>query len=344
MIRLSHESFFSAYAEDDIRKMLSFCLASMIERILGTPDADGNLTDVKRVEEFMKHSKYFKPLIKQSLEIGKGPLTESIRWVDLFREKYSDILAKLKDRVHEYTFNELGEALLFEMVRHSYYVVNDEKWLKKYHDELDDKYSDGTYDAMDASTYSWRKMGTEEFDKLEKKIAGQVEAGLRSDYGEVLKKIEEGCECSIDNLDDEYDDPFVELYFQIHYDNPQIDADAYIEKLTHAYMMEITDYSLYLDEAFDEMTMEIFEYELGISLAGDQMSEMECISINDLLWDYDYTFILELMPDQKRLDQFLKTVGEYAGFVMDGFDDVVKDESDICCDISNKGDTSDALA
>lgn len=94
------------------RNIVTRNLIDWILTVLGPVDENGDFTDDQRIVAYMKEMPQFKKLVGKIAFKDVGLLHAGIRYEDLIKNRYADILAKLLDERHEVTFDEFGEGLI----------------------------------------------------------------------------------------------------------------------------------------------------------------------------------------------------------------------------------------
>ena len=316
--------------EKEIREMVSFNLATMIELILGEPDENGELKDIERVKKFMSKSYYLSPLTENNMTSGNGLLTEKTPWPVIIAKRYSDILAKLKDTKHEYTFDEMGEGLIFEMIQVCCHCNMG---------YLDEDYAVGKIYDMESyyehEDIVFVKMGEEKYNNLYYTIEAKIKAGLKKEYGKYLEDIRNN---KIQKYKDkngniEFNEPFLQAYYLL--ESEFLDEDSYIEIYADAYMSQICDYCNYLDDGFGDIPSECLTDDLKEISDVDSDTVHEAIELLDctcpslISWDDDWTFIFSSLGNKQATDGFLKTVGVIANYTASTYDSLFTGDNDI---------------
>jgi len=290
MFRLANAQF-GAYTE--ITKMVSANLINMIETVLGIPDKDGKLTDTMRIEEFMSQSQHLKWLVGKSPTFDNGLLTIIYPWSLLFAERYSDMLAKLKDQKHIYTFDELGEALLFDMIETTEYADMD--YLEKY----------------GIGYYS------------EEALVSEAIPDYQKMYDAIYVKIEKHFRRCVEDFDKNGEnDKFYQSEYLLKWRTAGGSDDDFISMCSHSYTRMVSDYSHYLKDEEDIEAVPCYTGHKECERIYEKIGEPEDICgifLSPLLWDTDYEMILELLSNKESLDDFLKKNAKKMGFTLKNF-------------------------
>ncbi len=299
MFRLSTTQF-GAYKE--ITKMVTANLINMIETVLGIPDKDGDFEDIKRVEAFMLQSQNLHLLVGESTTFNNGDLSIIYPWALLFAKRYSDMLAKLKDPKHIYTFDEFGEALLFDMIETT---------------------NNGNMDYL-------KIYGIDYYS--EKALVSEAIADYQEMYDAICGKIKEYYRYSVEDFDKNGEnDNFYQSGYLVKWREAGGSDEQFISLCAHSYTRMVSDYSHYLkEEEYIEVVPSYTEYkecEKIYEKIGEP-KDMCGIFLSPIMWDVDYEIILELLSDKNSLDEFLKAKSKHMGLSLKDFNSMfsAKDE------------------
>lgn len=280
-----------------VQKLVSANLAHSIKLYLGEPDENGNLTDTKRAAEYMKEVRYLKDLIGKKATLGNGLLEKKFPWEEVILSRYSDILAKLEDTRHEFTFDEFGEGLIFALVEMRKNGVPD--YLNKY--------------------------GIDPYTPEEHELVEFFEEG-EDLYNQLKKSVEEMAPDFFAEVFDKGEHTEITEYCE----RKKIDTIKLYATYAEMYSRCILNESCYLDDEMDEeeMNIALFTNEINEEDGEFIKDKVRYLFLSPICWDQDYEFVMESLSNADSLDVNLKTGLTIVGFTLQNYNDLFtgKDE------------------
>ncbi len=297
-------------------QLVSETLAALIEFTFGELNGNGDFTDNEKFISFMMRSAYFKPLVTEEFVANAGLLKKNISWIDILKNRFADILVKIKDRNHLYTFDEFGEGLIFELIEvHRSNIKTPVKF---------------TYFLKEKSDkFGYENLQNKLIEELTKEYDNEV---IETD--EFLSSIEEGCDITSDELELETGlaDALVRWRKSICGSPKDKSQDEEFKKFwikLGVTMLSSPDY--YLDEEEYNVWNILNRSELYERLLTHFKTAEDCFDFVDglsysfpspIVWDWDYLCILESLEDLDSIDSFLKNYGMYTRFSMKNHNDI----------------------
>ena len=297
MYRLAHNPGNSKI----IVELVSDQLIDCIETIFGPLNVEGHFSDINRIKEFMIRSEYLKDLVKETYSSGTGLLASKISWIQIIKNRYEDILCKIKDQKHEYTFNEVGEGLIYLIF--NFFSNCDYDYLLEY---------ENTNDVFDEYGLYFTMLERKDYPGLREAL---IQAG-RNAFDDVV------IECE--------DDVTLEIYKENpnHEEWARKEFSEYYEDIWYSYFSSISNFGFggYLYSDLFE-TMEVSSY-------SELAERWNDIIISDVVfWDDDFLFVLPLLNDKKAINKFVKNCGNYLGYKINSADMAVLSTDDTASEI-----------
>ena len=337
-------------AHEFVREMVSGSLSAMIEFFLGAPDNNGDFTDIERIRNYMTFSEYLAPLTYKEMVMEEGLLAESKPWTEVIAKRYSDINAKIKDRVHEYTFDEMGEGLVFDMID----VFNDEDarmyFIFNYPDSLPKDLLEYTMPPK-ASDITRVIMGDIAYDKLRACIQTELISELKDEYKEEFDDIinDDIEKYTGDDGTIYFEDSTLDIFYECN--KAGVKLDTFVNCLADAYTDFVCSFSDYLCEGMDENAAVNFIKSMKVKDEDAICPEFiidkaEYIWGDIICWDYDYEFVLAGLARRSDTNAFLST--EFLRFNMKEYDEIATGKNDMRynigaddCDMNDEEDNAD---
>lgn len=264
-----------------IRELVSDQIIDGIETIFGPLNEEGHFTDIFRVWAFMSKSDYLRDLVNETYVSGTGLLKTEIPWTQIIKTRYEDILLKIKDKKHAYTFNEVGEGLIHLIFE--FFASCDYSYLFQYED-IDEEFDDfGAY-------------------------IGVLE---RTDYPGLREFLNQAGRDVFDDLSENLDDEILEQY-EMDSEMEEYDRQEfanYYEELWYNYFLEPVNlaYEGYRCSGLFKFVKEVYPSKYAHEWE-------ECLISDVLFWDNDFAFVMPLLGNKKEMNRFVKNCGDYLGY------------------------------
>lgn len=304
MYRLPHTHSINGLNET---KLISYNLIDCFLAIFGPLDANGKFTCTDDyIEEIFTASYLFKEIIYNEIEIDYGFNKEKIKWPKILRNRCEDIVAKLQDEAHIYTFDEFGEGLIVEvidMLHHNddaFQIIADREYNKtRFYKEK--CFSNTMYSFIPLSERNEEAKAL--YNALKEEIAAYYTDYIEELYSEGLP---------------------IEITGEYEVTLPEPVKDFFGKKASELLLKVINDTEYYSEVPFDGY---FFEYELpdfldeAINKADEYYDDfyleidverfkscLECIvdELPVILWDTDYHWVMDRIINTKELNAFLK--------------------------------------
>lgn len=303
MYRLPHNHSINSLNET---KLISYNLIDCFLAIFGPLDANGKFTCTDDyIEEIFTASYLFNKIIYNEIEIDYGFNKEKIKWAKILRNRCEDIVAKLQDEAHIYTFDEFGEGLIVEVIdilHHNddaFQIIADRAYNEtRFHKEK----------CFYNTIYSFIPLSerNEEAKALYNALKGEI-AAYYTDYIEELYS--EGLPIEItgeyeitlpEPVKDFFGKKASELLLKV------INDTTFYSKTAFDYFIE-DDLPDFLDEAINKADEYYDDFCSEIDVENFKLC-LECIvgELPVILWDTDYHWVMDRIINTKELNAFLK--------------------------------------
>ncbi len=240
-------------------------LVDVIETVFGPTDEEGCFKDLGRTKAFMSRSNFLCELIGKDFKLVMGGFDCVFQWEYIIKHRYEDILKKLRDKKHEYTFNEIGEGLIQLLL----VFISDEccAYLAGYSDNK------GKFDGTEYQSPLSRAVRCPGFFEELKEAAKEV-------YEELLED---------------------ELFEDLPEMNEKLFVDCYIS-FWEIYLSHVCCYCY---DYVDEKSLYYNSFSLFLDSKEDMLELGSLISHDLLFWDDDFLFVLPLLGNREALQRML---------------------------------------
>lgn len=296
------------------RKYISEEMTDFMLCVFGEINKEGQFENIDRVIDFMERTKHLNRLVGKEVKTNDGVLGRKMLWEEFIKLRYEDIYMKLIDKKNEYTFDELGEGLIYLLF--DFYNNGEIDYLFDYIDNSSrfDIVKDEDPVIIEGRLMKYYPL-TEE---MPDEINGYTMSVSYIPFHERQNKEERSLlrKTLVECADGYYEDVILEVYSE---DGDVIPDSKNFGKMYSEYWdLVLNDISCY---SYDADNVELYRNIVNAKYNSSSDTKIYFAS-NFLYWDDDFEFVLASLNNKRYLDTLVKTAGIMLGYNLGAANDI----------------------